>query len=185
MSEDFDNHGGIFDGGDECDRAPTGGTGCHVNLEHAFEQLRPAQAGSRGGRRGLTVRLSGSRQLVGCAGDNLSPEGRVRRKHAMKPNEMEPWPWDEGREALQKCQRRHHEMGGFIAVWRFELQDDLAGPGAAQPFVAKGWARDVATGAFEGVPLRRAAVRVGMQTQALGADTAWVSQRRLARGGGL
>ena len=47
MSEDFDNHCGIFNGGDECDRAPTVGTGCHVNLEHAFEQLSPAQAGSR------------------------------------------------------------------------------------------------------------------------------------------
>lgn len=90
----------------------------------------------------------------------------------MKPNEMEPWLWDEGREALQKFQRRHHEMGGSIAVRRFELQDDLAGPGAAQPFVAKGRARGVATEAFEGAPLMRAATRVGMQAKALSADTA-------------
>ncbi len=75
------------------------------------------------------------------------------REHAMEANEMEPGPWDESRQALQEFQRAHHEMGGSIAVRRFELEDDLAGRCAAQPFVAQGRARDVATEAFEGGPL--------------------------------
>jgi len=52
----------------------------------------------------------------------------------MEANEMEPGPWDECGQALQEFQRAHHEMGGAIAVRRFELEDDLAGRGAAQPF---------------------------------------------------
>jgi len=52
-------------------------------------------------------------------------------------------------------------MGGFIPLRGFELQHNLAGPGAAQPFVAEGRARDVATQAFEGLPLMGATTRVG------------------------
>ncbi len=37
---------------------------------------------------------------------------------------------DESRQALQEIQRGHHQMGGSIAVRRFELEDDLADPGA-------------------------------------------------------
>ncbi len=47
MGEDFDNHRGVFDGGDERHRAATVGTGCHVDREYAFEQLRPTQMSSR------------------------------------------------------------------------------------------------------------------------------------------
>ena len=79
-------------------------------------QLRRARVEEEGGSPSASVRAD---SWVGRAGGNLSPEGRVRRQHAMKPNEMEPWPWDEGREALQKFQRCHHEMGGAIAVWGF------------------------------------------------------------------
>ena len=46
MREDIGNDRGIFDGGNERDRAATMGTGGHVDLEEAFEQLGPAQAGS-------------------------------------------------------------------------------------------------------------------------------------------
>ncbi len=42
MSEDLGYHRGIFNGGDERHRAATVGTGCHVDREHAFEQLGPA-----------------------------------------------------------------------------------------------------------------------------------------------
>ena len=54
----------------------------------------------------------------------------VGREHAMEANEMEPGTRDECGQALQEFQRAHHEMGGSIAVRRFELEDDLAGPGA-------------------------------------------------------
>ena len=39
------------------------------------------------------------------------------------------------------------------------MEDDLAGRGAAQPFVAQGRACDVATEAFEGLPLMAYALR--------------------------
>ena len=65
MGEDFDNHGGIFNGGDERHRCTTVQTEYHVDREHAFEQLGPAQAGSRGRRGSLALRLSGRRYLVG------------------------------------------------------------------------------------------------------------------------
>ncbi len=49
---------------------------------------------------------------------------------------MEPGTWDERRQALEEFQRGHDEMGGAIAIRGFELEDNLAGPGAAEPFVA-------------------------------------------------
>ncbi len=67
----------------------------------------------------------------------------------MKANEMEPWPWDKCGQALQEFQRGHDEMGDAIAVRGFELKHDLAGPGAAEPFVAEGRTRDIAAQPFE------------------------------------
>ena len=60
----------------------------------------------------------------------------------MEANEMEPGTRDECGQALQEFQRGHHEMDGPIVVRRFELEDDLAGTGAAQPFVGNGRASD-------------------------------------------
>ena len=101
-----------------------------------------ARVETQGGLAGVG---GGGRGLVGLAGDDLSPEGGVGREHAMEANEMEPGTRDESRQALQEFQRGHHQMGGSIAVRGFELQHNRAGPGAAQPFVAKGQARDVAS----------------------------------------
>ncbi len=92
----------------------------------------------------------------------------------MEANEMESGPGDEGGQALQEFQGRHHDMRGPIAIRRFELQDDLASQCAAQPFVAQGRTGDVATETFEGMPLMGSAVYVGMQAKALGMDTALV-----------
>ena len=57
------------------------------------------------------------------------------REHAMEANEMEPGTRNEGGEAVQEFQRAHHEMGGAIAIGSLELHHDLAGRGAAHPFV--------------------------------------------------
>ena len=59
MSEDFVNDRRIFDGGDEPHRGAIVGTGGHVDGEHAFEQLGPAQPGSRGSRGSLAFCISG------------------------------------------------------------------------------------------------------------------------------
>ena len=67
----------------------------------------------------------------------------------MKANEMEPGPRNERGQGFQEFERRHHEMGGAIAIRGCELQHDLTGPGAAEPFVAEGGARDVAAETFE------------------------------------
>ncbi len=67
----------------------------------------------------------------------------------MEANEMQPRTRNKGREALQEFQRGHHEMGGPIPVRGFELEDNLAGLGTTQAFVAQGGARDVAAQPFE------------------------------------
>ncbi len=79
----------------------------------------------------------------------------------MEANEREPGTWDECGQALQEFQRGHHQMGGAIAVRGFELEENPAGWGAAQAFVAQGRARDVATQPFEFLPLMGAAPCVG------------------------
>ncbi len=71
----------------------------------------------------------------------------------METNEMEPGARDERREALEKFQRGHHQMGGAIAIRGFELEHNLVGRGAAQACVAEGGARNVPTQAFEFLPL--------------------------------
>ena len=115
--------------------------------------------------------MGGVCRWVGLAGYDLGPQGRVRREHAMEANEMEPGTRDAGREALQEFQRGHHQMGGTIAVRGFELEDDLAGRGAAQAFVAQGRARDVATQPFEFLSLMRTTPCIGMEAKPLGPDT--------------
>ena len=71
----------------------------------------------------------------------------------MEANERKSRTWDEGGPALQEFQRVHHEMGGAIAVGGFELENDLAGWGIAQAFIAQGGARDAAIQTVEGLRL--------------------------------
>jgi len=100
----------------------------------------------------------------------------------MEANGMESGTWDEGGQALQEFQEGHHEVGGPIAVRGFELEDNLAGWGAAQAFVAQGRTRDVATQSFEFLALRGSTRRLGMQTEPLSTHTSlglrhvWIRQ---------
>lgn len=89
----------------------------------------------------------------------------------MKANEMEPGPRDKRGQALEEFQRAHHEMGGAIEVWGFELEDDLTGPSAAHPFVAQGGACDVTTETLQGMPLMGTTAGIGMQAKPLGTHT--------------
>ena len=79
----------------------------------------------------------------------------------MEANEMKPRTWDESGQALQELERRHDEMGGPFPIRRFELEDDLAGRRTAQPFVAEGRARDVATATLNGMPWMGTVLCVG------------------------
>ncbi len=66
--------------------------------------------------------MGGDRGSVGLAGNDLGPERGMGCRHAMEANEMKPGTRNE---------RRHHEMGGAIAVRGVELQNHLAGRSAA------------------------------------------------------
>ena len=52
----------------------------------------------------------------GFGGDNLRSKGHVGCRQVMKPNQMKPRRRDKGREALQKFQGGHDNMGCAIAV---------------------------------------------------------------------
>ena len=82
----------------------------------------------------------------------------------MKAKEMAPWTRDERRETLAAFQRGHDEMDGAIAIRGFAWQDDLTGPGAAEPFVPESGAGDVATKLLAFLPLLGRTRRFGMQT---------------------
>ena len=148
MGKNLDNDRGVFDGGDMCQPAPTLEAVGHVDYEHAFEQLGPAQAGWGGSRGSLALGITASRRLVGRGRDNLGPEGGIGREHSMETNEMEPRPRNQGRQPLQEFQGSHHDMGGAIAIRRFQLKNNLTGGRAAQSFVTMSWTRDIPTEAL-------------------------------------
>jgi hypothetical protein len=69
-------------------------------------------------------------------------------------------------------------------VGAFELQHDIAGAGADEPFVDLGGAGDRAAQGFEFLALMGRAAHFGMQAKALLVDTAvWRGQRLLAGDG--
>ena len=70
-------------------------------------------------------------------------------EQAMEANQMQPRARDQCGQALHELQRRHHDMGGAVAPGALELQHDLAGTGALEPFVGNGRAGDIAAQAFE------------------------------------
>ena len=90
----------------------------------------------------------------------------------MEANEREPWPGDEGGHAWQEFQWGHHGMGGAIALGRLALQHDRAGPGTAEPFVAEGRPRDIATELFEFLALMRTTPCPRMEAKPLSTHTA-------------
>ena len=73
----------------------------------------------------------------------------VGREHAMEANQMQPRTRDQCGQPLHELQRRHHDMGGAVAVGALELQHDLARWIALEPFVGNGRAGDIAAQAFE------------------------------------
>lgn len=75
---------------------------------------------------------------------------------------MEPGLRNKGSQALQEFHGRHEDMPRPITERGFEVQDNLAGWVATQPFVAKGGTSDVGTETFEGMPQMKSARHVGM-----------------------
>ncbi len=52
-------------------------------------------------------------------------------------------------QALHELQRRHHDVGGTVALGAVQLQHELADAIALEPIVGNGWAGDVAAHTFE------------------------------------
>ena len=67
----------------------------------------------------------------------------------MEANQMQPGTRDKCGQALHELQRRHHDMGGAVAVGTLELEHELAGAIALEPFVGNGRAGDIAAQAFK------------------------------------
>ncbi len=109
------------------------------------------------------------------AWDDRGPERGVGREHARDANEMEPWPRDEHSQAWPELEWGHHEMGGPVVVRGCELQHAITSTRALQPCVGHGGVSDVATQVVKRVARMGGAAHVGMQAQALGADTAVLS----------
>ncbi len=102
VAENLDDHRGIFNGGNDRQGAAALRTDGEVDVKHAFEQLRPAQAGRWRSLWDVVVRLGGVQGLVRPAGHNLGADGGIGGEHTMETNEMEPRPGDEGGQALQE-----------------------------------------------------------------------------------
>ena len=78
------------------------------------------------------------------ARNDLGPQFGVGREHTMEANQMQPGPRHQCGQALHELQRRHHDMRGAVAPGALELQHDLAGWIAFEPFVGNGRAGDIA-----------------------------------------
>ena len=137
MRENPDDHGQIFDGGDEFQASATMWAVFDVDIEHALEQLRPTHAR----RRAMGVPGCMCVGLVRPRNDRGAQSG-IGREHPMKVDQKQARPRHQRGEALHDLQRRHHDTSGAVAVGAFEPQHDLAGAVAFEPFVGNGRAGD-------------------------------------------
>ena len=160
MREDLGNERGIDDGGDDLQATPAARAVFDIDIEHALEQARPTHAR----RRALGVRVIEC--VLGCllrwTRNDRRPQRSVGCEHAMEANQMQPRTRPQCRLALHELQRRHHNMGGAVAVGAFELQHDLACSIAFEPFVGNGRAGDIAAQTFELLALMGATTHCGV-----------------------
>jgi hypothetical protein len=102
--------------------------------------------------------------IVRWTRNDCATQSGVGREHAMEANQMQPRARHQCGQALHELQRRHHDMGGPVAVGALELQHHLACLIEFEPFVGNGRAGDIAARAFELLALMGAAAappRVG------------------------
>ena len=82
MTEDFDNHRRIFDGGDALQAAAAVRAVFDVDVEDPFE----SRAQLMRARRALRVIVCGRGCLLWRTGDDFTTQLCVRREHAMEAN---------------------------------------------------------------------------------------------------
>lgn len=88
------DHRGILDRGDDPDAAAARLAGLYVDIEDAFETLRPGHGYMALGR-GFVIRFGAATvapptTLGRC---HLRPQLVIRCEHPMESGEIHPWPW--------------------------------------------------------------------------------------------
>ena len=109
--------------------------------------------------------------LLRWTGNDRRAQLGVGREHAMEANQMQPRRRDECGQALHELQRRHHDMGGPVAVGTLELQHDLARAIALEPSVGNRRAGDIAAQVLQFLALIGAPAHRRMEAKAVRVDT--------------
>jgi hypothetical protein len=110
---------GLFeDRGDDLQLVAAVGAMLHVDLEHEFEQLGPAQSHWWSMVRAACLALGSLYGLGGRLGllrHHQRAQLCVGYQHALEADQMQPWPGHQRRQPLHKLQRRHRAMRGAVA----------------------------------------------------------------------
>ena len=142
MAEDLDDHRRIFDGGDDLQGAAAVGAAFDVDIEDPFKQPGSARAWCLPLTLGVIGQGLGS--TLCWSWNDFTAQLRVGRQHAVEANQMETRARHQGRQTLHELQRLHDDMGGAVFVRTLQLQYDLAGAIALEPFVGDGRPGDIA-----------------------------------------
>src|SRR5262245_12610923 len=163
-------------GGDNLRGTAAVGTVFHVDVEDAFEQPGPADAR----RRALPVSVL-AWELGGDAGARTTllrnfafGASTPWKRHCPKPverDQMETRAGHQGRQALHEPQRLHDDMSGAVFVRTLQLQHDLAGAIAFEPFVGDGRPSDIAAELLQFQTLIGAPAQRRMEAKAVRVDT--------------
>ena len=96
---------------------------------------------------------------MGRVGDDTAAVFEVRGEHAVVSGEMGAGAWYEGGEAGDEVHRVEHDMSRPVTEGMLESIHDLPAVIDREAFVRERWASNVATKAFERVPLMGSAAR--------------------------
>ena len=110
-----------------------------VDSENALEQARPAYAR----RHTVRVLVCGLAGILRWARHDRRTQPGIGCQHTVKPDQMQARARHQRGQALHEFQRRHDDMRGAVAKRALQLQHDIAGAIALEPFVGDRGAGDV------------------------------------------
>ena len=117
VSEDGLNDRGVFDGGDDAQRATTVRAGLDIDVEHPLESLHPGEW-----RQGV-VRVTPRRWLV--AKDDQLAMLELWSEDAVIASQVNAWPRYQRSQPCDERKGVHDDVGGAVAERVFELVHDL------------------------------------------------------------
>ena len=118
MREDPDNHGRVFDGGDDLQLAAAVRANARCRCRGRISVNAPTHA-----RRCLQGLVGGP---TGFAGHDRCTQPRMGCQHPVEADEVQPRARHQGGQALHEFQRRHDDVGGAVSEGALQLQHDLA-----------------------------------------------------------